>query len=296
MRFLRACAASLRARGRLAQAAAGVVLAAPLLGGGWLLLRDSSLLSFPGGRAGARLPVAVLFCGGESRVVTAGGVVLGSRLASPALPVVPCSREPLTGGRVRDARVLSYLTVMGAAPAALAHQVQRLYSGPYGVTALMRDGLLVYFGGSTRPHAKWDSLATVLADPGAAGAAYIDVRLPERPAAGASQSGLLQKASASSTITPGSTGTSGSVQPQVSASDPASAALAASLEQAVGGGNAANATAAPSAPSSAPATTSPPPSSASNEPAAPAEPSSGSQPQAPSAGAQTPGAPTETGG
>ncbi len=48
----------------------------------------------------------------------------------------------------------------------------------------MRSGLLAYFGDATRPHAKWLSLARVLADPSSAGASYIDVRLPERPAAG----------------------------------------------------------------------------------------------------------------
>ena len=48
----------------------------------------------------------------------------------------------------------------------------------------MRNGLLVYFGDAARPHAKWLSLARVLADPSSAGASYVDVRVPERPAAG----------------------------------------------------------------------------------------------------------------
>jgi hypothetical protein len=56
--------------------------------------------------------------------------------------------------------------------------------GPQGVTVAMRNGLLVYFGDATRPHAKWLSLARVLADPSSEGASYVDVRLPERPAAG----------------------------------------------------------------------------------------------------------------
>jgi len=280
-------------------------LAVALLGGGWLLLGDSSLVSSTNARAGARLPVAVLSCG-EPRAVTAQGVVLGSRLASAALPLAACSGEPRPGGRVRDGRVLAYLAVMGAAPGALARQVQRIYSGPYGVTARMRGGLLVYFGGSTRPHAKWASLATVLGDPGAAGAAYIDVRLPERPAAGAGQSGLL--ASSTSTTggsTGGSTGASaGSIQSQVSASDPASAALAASLEQAVGGGNAANppATASPVASqgASAPAASPTAATGASSEPPGDANaPGAGAEPQPSGVGAPTapaPSPPAETGG
>ena len=48
----------------------------------------------------------------------------------------------------------------------------------------MRDGLLVYFGDDARPHAKWLALARVLADPSSDGSRYVDVRLPERPAAG----------------------------------------------------------------------------------------------------------------
>jgi hypothetical protein len=48
----------------------------------------------------------------------------------------------------------------------------------------MRNGLIVYFGDATRPHAKWLALASVLADKSSAGATYVDVRLPGRPAAG----------------------------------------------------------------------------------------------------------------
>ena len=53
-----------------------------------------------------------------------------------------------------------------------------------GLTLVLRPNLLAYFGDDSRPHAKWLSLARVLADPSSAGASYIDVRLPERPAAG----------------------------------------------------------------------------------------------------------------
>jgi len=68
----------------------------------------------------------------------------------------------------------------------------------------MRGGLLVYFGDAARPHAKWTALARVLADPSSAGASYIDVRLPERPAAGFS-AGSAPSASAVSTTGQAST-------------------------------------------------------------------------------------------
>jgi hypothetical protein len=74
--------------------------------------------------------------------------------------------------------------MLGAAPAPLAKAVTRAFSGPKGLTIVMRSGLLVYCGDAARPHAKWISLARVLADPSSAGASYVDVRLPERPAAG----------------------------------------------------------------------------------------------------------------
>jgi len=74
--------------------------------------------------------------------------------------------------------------VLGAAPAALAKHLARAYDGSMGLTLQLRGGLLAYFGDASRPRAKWLSLARVLADPSSAGASYIDVRLPERPAAG----------------------------------------------------------------------------------------------------------------
>jgi len=93
-----------------------------------------------------------------------------------------------------------------------------VFDGREGLTVAMRNGLLVYFGNDTRPHAKWTALARVLAAPSSAGAWYVDVRVPERPAAGIAGGG---------TSTPA----------QASASDPTAAALAASLAAAVGGGS-----------------------------------------------------------
>ena len=101
-----------------------------------------------------------------------------------SLPVVNGAVEPAPGTRLREATPLAAVTVLGAAPEALARFVTRVYEGPEGLTVAMSNGLLVYFGDATRPHAKWLSLARVLVSPTAAGAWYVDVRLPERPAAG----------------------------------------------------------------------------------------------------------------
>ncbi len=131
-----------------------------------------------------QLPVAALLAGGVRTAVAADGVVLGPALLSGSLPSVAGTVELAAGKRVGDANVLGALAVLGAAPAPLARLAERAFTGPNGLTVAMRNGLLVYFGDATRPHAKWLSLAHVLADPSSAGASYVDVRLPSRPAAG----------------------------------------------------------------------------------------------------------------
>ncbi|HTA12029.1 MAG TPA: cell division protein FtsQ/DivIB [Solirubrobacteraceae bacterium] len=129
-------------------------------------------------------PVAALTVAGVRTAVAADGVVLGSTLASGSLPSVSGYRLPPPGGRVSGKTLLGELTVLGAAPAVLAAHIERVYSGSKGLTVAMHNGLLVYFGDDERPHAKWLSLARVLADPSSAGASYVDVRLPSHPAAG----------------------------------------------------------------------------------------------------------------
>jgi cell division protein FtsQ len=131
-----------------------------------------------------QLPVAALLVAGSKTAVAADGVVLGPSLSSGALPVVDGSSEPFVGQPVKAPDLLAALTVLGAAPAPLARLAERAFEGPKGLTVAMRNGLLVYFGNATRPHAKWLSLARVLADSSSSGASYVDVRLPGRPAAG----------------------------------------------------------------------------------------------------------------
>jgi cell division protein FtsQ len=259
------------------RATVGVLVAVPLLGGGWLWLRDSSLVavrhvhitgvqganaleirqaldnaavrmttmdfnvgalrsavssfaivealhvrtSFPHSvsiSVSERPPVAALLSAGQRTAVAADGTVLGPALLSSSLPTVNGTVEPPAGAHLHEVAVLAAVTVLGAAPPALAPFVVRVFEGSEGLTVAMRNGLLVYFGNSTRPHAKWLSLARVLTSPNAAGAAYVDVRLPERPAAGFSTT-------SPSTSTPVATG----------AGEPTALALAASLAKAAGG-------------------------------------------------------------
>lgn len=131
-----------------------------------------------------QLPVAALLVGGSKTAVAADGVVLGPSLSTGALPAIAGSSQPDVGQAVKVPDLLAALTVLGAAPAPLDRLAERAFEGPKGLTVAMRNGLLVYFGNDTRPHAKWLSLARVLADSSSSGASYVDVRLPGRPAAG----------------------------------------------------------------------------------------------------------------
>jgi cell division protein FtsQ len=146
-----------------------------------------AVASFPHGlriRVLEQPPVAALTVGSWRTAVAADGVVLGPALLTSSLPTLEGASEPVTGARLSSAGLLASLTVLGAAPAPLARFVLRTFTGPMGLTVAMRSGLVVYFGDASRPNAKWLSLARVLADPSSAGASYVDVRLPERPAAG----------------------------------------------------------------------------------------------------------------
>jgi cell division protein FtsQ len=182
--------------------------------------------SFPHGlriRVIEQPPVAVLVAGGMRTAVAADGVVLGPSLLGGPLPTVETGgAEPLAGQRVAGARTRAELSVLGAAPGILLGWVERVSTGTEGLTVRMRDGLSIYFGNATRAHAKWLSAARVLADPSSAGATYIDVRLPERPVAGTTAAGGLAGSAADAA--------------QGGAIDPSTAALAATLDEAVSGG------------------------------------------------------------
>jgi len=189
-----------------------------------------------------QLPVAALLVGGQRTAVAADGMVLGPALLSGSLPVLAGVYAPAAGARLRSASMLAPLAVLGAAPTRLAPLVARAFVGTNGVTLAMHNGLLAYFGDATRPRAKWLSLARVLADPSSAGASYIDVRLPERPAAGF-PAGTTPPAASSEA-------TAGASAGQTSTTEAAVAELAAGLTPA-GTGAAASGREAASAPAGA---------------------------------------------
>ena len=56
--------------------------------------------------------------------------------------------------------------------------------GAKGLTADLRDGPPLVFGSADDAAVKWAAAARVLAEPSAAGATYLDLRVPGRVAAG----------------------------------------------------------------------------------------------------------------
>jgi cell division protein FtsQ len=128
-------------------------------------------------------PVAALEIGGRRIPVSGGGLVLRGVQADQDLPSI---RRPNTppDGRVTDARTRAALAVAAAAPQELLRRSERLWWGPRGLTVDLSDGPPLYFGTGDDPDLKWAGAARVLAEPSAAGATYLDLRVPGRVGAG----------------------------------------------------------------------------------------------------------------
>lgn len=127
------------------------------------------------------VPVAAVQTAGRRTPVAADATVLRGADAE-RLPVVVARTAP-DGGRL-DRRTARAVGLLAAAPPALRARVERVAGGSRGWTASLRDGPMLVFGVAERVRAKWMAVARVLADRSSAGATYLDVRLPERPAAG----------------------------------------------------------------------------------------------------------------
>lgn len=129
-------------------------------------------------------PVAALTApDGRSVPVAFDGTLL-PRLAKEKLPGVAVSALPTRNG-FENARVRTLVGVLAGAPEPLRPQLDRAYVAPgaQDILVAMRTGPTLELGTSTRLAAKWASATRVLAAPTSTGAAEIDVRLPERPAA-----------------------------------------------------------------------------------------------------------------
>jgi cell division protein FtsQ len=142
--------------------------------------------------------VGAVTVGGRTIPVAGDGTLLHDVAATASLPTIPL-RVPPGGTRLTDPDALAAVEVLAAAPSQMLGRVTEVTSvAEHGLVAQLRNGPSIYFGDTERLAAKWLAAAAVLGDPGSAGALYIDVTDPERPAAGASSSSSAGATSATS--------------------------------------------------------------------------------------------------
>jgi cell division protein FtsQ len=128
-------------------------------------------------------PVAALDVDGRRIPVSGGGIVLTGVRADSDLPAIRANVTP-PDGRVDDRHTRDALAVAATAPHALLARSERLAWEDKGLTVDLRDGPPLIFGTAGDAASKWEAAARVLAEPTAAGATYLDLRIVGRVAAG----------------------------------------------------------------------------------------------------------------
>lgn len=165
-----------------------------------------------------QLPVGALVAGGRAVAATADGMLLRD-VGAGSLPTIPVGALP-GGSRVTEGQALQALALLAATPRRLLARIAEVSSqAPHGPTVQLRSGPSIYFGDLSDLDAKWIAATEVLADPGSAGATYIDVTDPAHPAAGVGAAvvgaaGLATNGSQSTV--PGATGSPLGAQPPTS--------------------------------------------------------------------------------
>ncbi|MCZ4491956.1 MAG: FtsQ-type protein [Conexibacter sp.] len=128
------------------------------------------------------VPVAALVNGDRRMAVAGDGTILQGTLTKD-LPLVPVNSPP-GGTTLADPKAREMVSLLGAAPTALLPRISGVELADRGLVAHVSDGPDLYFGSPTELSAKWAAATRVLADAYSHGATYLDVRVPERPAAG----------------------------------------------------------------------------------------------------------------
>jgi cell division protein FtsQ len=150
-------------------------------------------------------PAAVAVAGGSRVPIAADGTILRGLPADPGLAQLQL-KGALPPERITEPAALKAARVLGAAPLALRNHLAGLgQDGDKGLTVKMRNGPLLIFGDTTRLRAKWMAATRVLADRSSRGATYIDLRLPDRPAAGGVAAATLQPVAPTDQSTPAAT-------------------------------------------------------------------------------------------
>lgn len=128
-------------------------------------------------------PVAALEVGDSTIAATGSGLLLRGVTADEDLPVIRMDAAP-TSDRVKNGNTRTALAISAAAPEELRRRIDRLWTGPKGMMLALVDGPDLIFGDASDAARKWLAATRVLADRSAAGATYLDIRIPERVAAG----------------------------------------------------------------------------------------------------------------
>jgi len=200
-----------------------------------------------------QLPVGALVAGGETIAASADGTLLHD-VPTTSLPTVPVRSLP-GGSHVTDPSALNELALLAAAPQRLETRISQVTTTPSrGLVVQLRSGPAIYFGTTSALRAKWAAATDVLAAPASAGAAYIDVSDPERPAAGVGSQALTAAGLATTGSQSATTGSqSAATGSQATANGSQSAAngsqSAATGSQAAANGSQSAATASQAAPS-----------------------------------------------
>jgi cell division protein FtsQ len=155
-----------------------------------------------------QVPVAVISAGGAQTEVSASGTLLRRSDATGTLPVITVPIAP--AGRQVSGATAREVALLADAPYTLLDKIATAGTNrALGLMVTMRDGPTIYFGADAELAAKWRSATAALADPNSAGADYIDVTDPGRPAAGTGSDGATAPSATSSTTTSGVTTATG---------------------------------------------------------------------------------------
>jgi cell division protein FtsQ len=129
-------------------------------------------------------PAALIRSGSSKVPVAADGSVLRGLPATGSLPRIEAPGA-ISADQIRDTRMLALVGVAGAAPGPLARRMETLErEKERGIVVKLGDGPELVFGTPARVRDKWLAAARVLADESSQGAVYLDLRMPDRPAAG----------------------------------------------------------------------------------------------------------------
>ena len=160
-------------------------------------------------------PIGALELAGERVPVSPDGSLLRGVRYDHHLPLIGAPAPPGVD-RIEAGQAHRLVTVLAAAPEPMLARIRDArIRKERGIVLRLRRGPDLIFGDTTRLRAKWIAATRVLASRSAQGAAYIDLRLPERPAAGG-----LAAQTVEPTDTPG-------LDPAVPAPEPAEPAPAA---------------------------------------------------------------------